>query len=101
VKGKRTRRDARDFDGGRRDREIEEAVGLYTVVAGFEVFFFWLSRGRACACESVQHRFGPSCSVILVAVRKPLICFNSWSKKISPCIINHPKQTVLVQSPFS
>jgi hypothetical protein len=39
VKGKRTRRDARDFDGGRRDREIEEAVGLYTVVAGFEVFF--------------------------------------------------------------
>jgi hypothetical protein len=41
VKRKRTRRRQR-FDGGRclgRGRDVEEAAGFYTVVAGVEVFF--------------------------------------------------------------
>jgi hypothetical protein len=44
---------------------------------------------------SVQHKFGPSCSVILVAVRKLLVCFNLRSKKIGPRIINHPDKLCL------
>jgi hypothetical protein len=48
--------------GGRRVRE-RRLWAFYTVVAGLlgREFFSWLS--RACACESVQHRFGPNCSV--------------------------------------
>jgi hypothetical protein len=63
--------------------------------------FFRRSTGpaaRACACEFALHRFGPSCSVRSTV--QEIRTLDLWVKKIGQLLINHPQQTVLVQSPL-